>query len=244
MADNEAGEDQSPSRLGSFMDCVFSIAITLPIVQLTPPTVGPGLDLAGAYRQLAPQFVAYLLDFAVIGLFWNYSHFGSKLLKRTDHGYNLLTPVFLACVSLTPVPARPWVDHARDPANARAAALVYGSALAAPTAVWFIHWYWGISRGLYHPELSRRYVRAMTARYAGGDRVRPGRRRAALLRPATASFLLPPSRPFHSDGGPERMSFGRKCWTEPGMKPIVNEPAAPAATCLADLIACSAASRV
>ena len=91
MADIETGEDQDLSRFGGFMDGVFAIAITLPIVQLTPPTVAPGRDLAAAYRSLKPEFVSYMLGFIVIRLFWNYSHFSSKLLRRTDHGFNLLT---------------------------------------------------------------------------------------------------------------------------------------------------------
>ena len=101
MADEKTGEGKKLNRLGSFMDAVFAIAITLPIVQLTPPATAPNHALATAYRQLVPEFVAYALGFVVIGVFWNYSHFGSKLLKKSDHGFNLLTLLFLAFVSLT-----------------------------------------------------------------------------------------------------------------------------------------------
>ena len=206
MTDNETGENRKLSRLGSFIDGVFAIAITLPIFQLTPPMVGPERDLAAAYRQLIPELVSYSLGFVVIGAFWNLSHFGAKLLRRSDHGFNLLTLLFLACVSLTPVPARPYVDHFNDPVNVGVAALVYGSVLTAPSGVWFIRWCWGLSRGLYHPELARRYVRVMTIRsaaavlvaLAGVVQLLLGYPRAGLatVALATASFLLPPSEPF------------------------------------------------
>ncbi|GJG89382.1 hypothetical protein tb265_45630 [Gemmatimonadetes bacterium T265] len=200
-----AGEDRGLSRLGSFMDGRFAIAITLPVVQLTPPAVCPGRDLAAAYRGLAPECVAYLLGFVVIGVFWNHSHSGATLLKKTDHGFNLLTFLLLACVSLAPFPARPYVAHVDDPANVGAAALVYGCVLAAPSVVWFVRWCWGVSRGLYDPALAGRSVRAMTIRYAAATLVvllgvvllllgHPAGGLAAVGL-ATASFLLPPRRP-------------------------------------------------
>lgn len=191
------------------MDAVFAIAITLPIVELTPPTVTPQRDLATGYRDMGPGFAAYFLGFVAIGVFWNYSHFGSKLLKRTDHGFNLLTLLFLACVSLTPFPAKPFIEHYADPANADAAALIYGCALSAPTLAWFARWCWGYPRGLYDDRLSRRYVRTMTARWAAAAAVALGgiaqlafglsESGLATVVLALTSFLLPPVEPFDKE---------------------------------------------
>ena len=71
-----------------------------------------------------PERVSYARGFVVIGVLWNLSHFGEKLLRSSDHGFDLLTLLFLACVSLTPFPVLPYVDHFNDPANVGAAALM------------------------------------------------------------------------------------------------------------------------
>ena len=136
MPSDSKREERGVNRLGAFIDGVFAIAITLPVVRLEAPKVAIGGDLAAAFGRLAPEYVTYGLSFTVIGLYWTYSHFSAQLLRRSDHGFNLLTLLFLASVSLTPFPAQPYVEHVADPANVRSAALLYGGLLSVPSAVW------------------------------------------------------------------------------------------------------------
>ncbi|AXC15815.1 hypothetical protein ACPOL_6603 [Acidisarcina polymorpha] len=188
---------------------MFAIAITLPVVQLTAPKVGAGENLGAAYARLRPDLIAYILGFMVIGLFWNCSHFGAKLLVKSDQGFNLLTLLFLASVTLTPFPARPFIEHIADPPNAGVAAMFYGLALTAPIAMWFSRWLWGVLRGLYNPELPKSYVRALTIRYATALAValsgalilvltKHPRIGLSTVAASTASFLLPPTTLFGS----------------------------------------------
>jgi uncharacterized membrane protein len=141
-------------RLEAFSDAVLAIAMTLPVVDLKAPNVPVGGDLAGAYMALGPQYVAYALSVVVIGLYWVHSHFSGKIVMKTDHGFNLLSVLFLASVSVTPFPSRPFVEHVRDPPNVHEAALVYGAVLTLPSLAWLTRWVYAVRRGLLDPRLA------------------------------------------------------------------------------------------
>ena len=99
------GTERKTDRLEAFSDAVLAIAITLPVVDLHAPKPAEG-DLATAYLKLAPEYAAYALSVVLIGLYWAHSHFSGKLLRRTDHGFNLFSIGFLAAVSITPIPLK------------------------------------------------------------------------------------------------------------------------------------------
>ena len=153
-------------RLEAFSDAVLAIAITLPVTELHAPEVKSGGDLAKAYAELTPDYFAYALSCIVIGLYWAHSHFSGKIIRKTDHGFNLLTVLFLASVSITPFPARPFVEHLDDPLNTPTAATVYACLLALPALVWLIRWVYATRQDLLDPRLEPRYVSSLTLKYA------------------------------------------------------------------------------
>ena len=160
------GTERRTDRIEAFSDAVLAIAITLPIVDLRVPEVDPGKRLAEQYAELAPEYLSYALSFVVIGVYWAYSHFSGKLWRKTDHGFNLLTLLFLAVVSITPFPTRPFVEHFHQPAEAPTAATVYAAMLTAPALAWTIRWLYGVRRGLLNPHLAPAYVRRATTRFS------------------------------------------------------------------------------
>lgn len=210
MASTNEGSERKTDRLEAFSDAVLAIAITLPVAELKAPETKPGADLAAAFEGLGSHYAAYGLSWAVIGLYWGYSHFSGKITRKTDHGFNLLTLLFLAAVSLTPFPTRPFVEHFNDPANSRVAALVYSSALTAPTILWFARWRYAIWRGLLDPRLAGEYVRSVTLRYAGTTiacilglaltAIGPWKIGMGIIALATFSYLLPPMTPRYKKG--------------------------------------------
>ena len=203
------GSERKTDRIEAFTDAVLAIAITLPILDIKLPRLGADGDLAGAYRALAPSYVAYALSVVVIGLYWSYSHFSGKIFLKTDHGFNLLTVVFLALVSATPFPARPFVEHVGD-ANAPAAATVYAGLLAAPSIAWTVRWQYARRVGLLDPHLSSSYLRKVTLRYAVTSLVLLAgtaltaivnwRLGLAVIALATLSFVFPPRKPEFKPG--------------------------------------------
>ena len=210
MTSTTEGSERKTDRLEAFSDAVLAIAITLPVVDLKAPETKPGGDLAAAFAGLGSHYAAYALSWAVIGLYWGYSHFSGKITKKTDHGYNLLTLLFLAALSLTPFPTRPFVEHFDDPASGRVAALVYSGALTAPTIIWFARWRYAVWRGLLDPRLAPDYVGGVTWRYArttiacilGLALAAIGRWEIgmAVIAIATLSYLLPPMAPRYKEG--------------------------------------------
>jgi uncharacterized membrane protein len=96
---------QSLERLAALSDGVFAIAMTLLVLDLhVPPTSGIGSerDLLHAFAPLAPQFVAYLMTFLTLGLFWVGQQTQFSRLTRSDRTLAWIHIGFLLAVSLTP----------------------------------------------------------------------------------------------------------------------------------------------
>ena len=159
------GSERKTDRLEGFTDAVLAVAITLPVVMLHAPSVPPGGDLLAAYAKLQPDYLAYALSFTVIGLYWAHAHFSGKIYEKTDHVFNVMTLAFLACVSLTPFPARPLVEHWGNQVSGRAAANVYAVILAAPSFVWFVRWLYSVRAELLDGHLAQHYLHGLTVKY-------------------------------------------------------------------------------
>lgn len=67
-------------RLESFSDNVISIILTIMVLELKVPH---GTDLA-ALANLLPVFVAYVLSFVFIGIYWNNHHHMLHVVHRID----------------------------------------------------------------------------------------------------------------------------------------------------------------
>lgn len=92
------------SRFEAFCDGVFSIAITLLVIDVKIPRtaeINNTADLWKAIADIWPSIFSFLLSFAVILITWVNHHNGSKLINRTcasflyANGFLLLTVVFI-----------------------------------------------------------------------------------------------------------------------------------------------------
>lgn len=65
-------------RMILFSDAVFAIAITLLVIGLEPPeiknTITTNADFWQAFVKTSPNFIGFLMSFAMIGLFWSKHH--------------------------------------------------------------------------------------------------------------------------------------------------------------------------
>jgi uncharacterized membrane protein len=115
------------SRLEAFSDGVLAIIITIMVLELKVPHGGTLESLHG----LGPVFVAYIISFIYVGIYWNNHHHLIHLVKRVNGRIMWANLHLLFWLSLTPVTTG-WIgEHPHMPWPAAAYGLVLlGSAIA------------------------------------------------------------------------------------------------------------------
>jgi uncharacterized membrane protein len=135
-----------------FSDAVFAFAATLLVADLKVPV---GLQAPGAaglwYALWAnwPSYLAFLLSFFTVVIFWGNHHQAFKHIRYTDANLIVLNGLLLMVIAFVPHPTAVLADYLLDPGRATAAAVLYASTLcAAALGVNLIWWY--VVR---HPDL-------------------------------------------------------------------------------------------
>ena len=109
-------------RLEAFTDGVIAIVITIMVLELRVPH---GTDLA-ALQSSMPVFLAYVLSYANVGIFWNNHHHMLHAAERVNGTVLWANLFFLFWISLVPFAIR-WIDETGFTALPTAA---YGVVLA------------------------------------------------------------------------------------------------------------------
>ncbi|HUL18090.1 MAG TPA: TMEM175 family protein [Steroidobacteraceae bacterium] len=95
------------SRLEAFTDGVIAIIITIMVLEIHVPK---GRDLA-ALREEVPLFLAYVLSYINVGIFWNNHHHMLQVTERVDGRVLWANLGLLFWLSLVPFVIR-WIDEA------------------------------------------------------------------------------------------------------------------------------------
>jgi uncharacterized membrane protein len=125
--------DFSTARLEAFSDGVFSIAITLLVLDLAvpAPTSLHGQSLASALAHQWPSYFAYLVSFLVIGIIWINHHAMCGLARRVDRLTLFANLFLLLTVSVIPFPTRllaTYLTSSRT-SDAHTAAAIYSATM-------------------------------------------------------------------------------------------------------------------
>ncbi|HWZ03732.1 MAG TPA: TMEM175 family protein [Mucilaginibacter sp.] len=96
------------SRLTSFSDGVFAIAVTLLVFNLKVPQISAA-DVHTLLRDkvlaMLPNFATYILSFLLIAVYWTFHHRLLNLVTKIDNQFLWMNIWFLLLVSFIPFPA-------------------------------------------------------------------------------------------------------------------------------------------
>lgn len=105
--DEETGGGHSAHRLVQFSDGVFTVALTLLVIDIGLPNLAAGASEGELVRQLEaqlPNIVAFALSFWVVGEYWLIHHRDFLFIRRYDGRLMLLNLLFLMTVCFIPWP--------------------------------------------------------------------------------------------------------------------------------------------
>jgi uncharacterized membrane protein len=157
-------------RIEAFSDGVFSIAITLLVLEIkVPQPTQPGVPLAVALWRQWPAFAGYALSFVTIGIMWASHHTMFMLIRKSDHNFRMLNVLVLMFVSFLPYPTALVAQYLREPAGRKTAVVVYAATFLAIALIWYGAWRYAIRNGRLigeHVEAAR--VNALSRQYAVG----------------------------------------------------------------------------
>jgi len=115
----EPARDSGLERLVFFSDAVFAIAITLLVIDLRIADIGAHASneaLVDAIRAIGPRIAAYVLSFAVIGLYWLAHWRRYHYIVRAVQRLALINLLLLGFVAFIPFPTAVMGDHGDLPA--------------------------------------------------------------------------------------------------------------------------------
>ena len=99
-------ESKDTGHLEAFSDGVFSIAITLLVLNLQIPKGITSLtDLLNRLQALWPNLMSYILSFVIIGIYWVAHHNMFHYIKRSNRMFLWINILLLMCVAFIPFPA-------------------------------------------------------------------------------------------------------------------------------------------
>jgi uncharacterized membrane protein len=153
----------APGRLQTLIDGIFAIAMTLLVLDLRPPadSVTDPAAYAAALLTVTPHFIAFVVGFAVLGVYWVVQHNLFRFIQRVDHAVLWLSILFLIWVSVVPFTTALLGHHPLQ----RLAILVYALNLVlgwiSLWAVWRRATRGGLADPALHPAIRRLISRAL-----------------------------------------------------------------------------------
>jgi uncharacterized membrane protein len=160
-------------RVDAFSDGVFTIAISLLVLELRIPAESPD----GLWQELGrqwPSYAAYVVTFLVIGIMWVNHHTMFGLIRRVDRTILYLNLALLMTVAVLPWPTAMMAEYLRAGADSHAAAAVYGMVMMLHSFCFQGLWWHLTKTGhLFDRRVDLPAARALRRRFALGSVVYP-----------------------------------------------------------------------
>src|SRR5216684_3876694 len=151
-------------RITAFSDGVFSIAITLLVLNLRVPTVLPSESPGNVLDQLRtqwPNLLSYILSFVIIGIYWIAHHNMFHYIKRSDRPFLWINILLLMCVAFIPFPAGLLGQYSGQ----RISLITYASSLILTNLMLSLLWWYATSNHrLVDQDIDPHFVRTVNRR--------------------------------------------------------------------------------
>ena len=180
-------------------------------------------DLAKAIAEQWREFLALVLCYGVIGIYWLQHHYSGRIYAKSDHWFGAINLLFLLAIVVVPYPVRVWTFHL-DTEFEPLAAVILVAALALIACAWMGKWVYGVlGHRVMDERLAPDFIRQMTRRYGLATLIQiaaiPVAVAAPRLGPAIALlcigfFLLPQPRPRYKPGQEPKHDSGEAKSTE------------------------------
>ena len=138
----------SANRLESLGDGIFSVAMTILVIELKVPSVQGNSfrDLLHALYEIRQEIFCYFVSFIVLGIMWFGHRMVFEYISKTNRYFIFLGVLFYMVVCLVPFTTR---FLAADTLKWYAI-LMYGLNLSACNLTLFAQWKYGIKRSTLH----------------------------------------------------------------------------------------------
>lgn len=132
----------STGRVEAFSDGVIAVAITLLVLDLRVPEPEGAGSLGRQLADLWPNYVAYVISFAAIGIMWINHHTMMRRLLGVDHSILVLNLLLLSCIVVLPFTTSLMAKYLVAPSGGHLAAVVYaGSFLVTSSMFAGLQWH-------------------------------------------------------------------------------------------------------
>jgi uncharacterized membrane protein len=156
----------STARIEAFSDGVFSIAITLLVLNLDAPV---SHNLSHTLLDMWTSYVAYVVTFLIIGVIWMNHQLMFHYIRRADRVLVVLNLFLLLSVSVLPWPASILAEAMHTGEGRNTAAALYGTTLFIGGVFFNAIWYYS-SIGHRHlgAHITRPQAAVMRRRFSVG----------------------------------------------------------------------------
>lgn len=148
--DSEVPVGLPRNRIEALADGIFAVAMTILVLDLHVPELGPEASdarLLSALESLVPRALSFVSGFVILGTFWVGHHFQFNYIRRSNRTILWINIVFLLAISFLPF----VVALIGTYGAMRVTCILYGTTLFVPMACLLVQW-------LYATGPSRRLV--------------------------------------------------------------------------------------
>jgi uncharacterized membrane protein len=144
-------------RLLALSDGVFAFAMTLLVVQLLVPQLGPGQvgQLGTKLLDQMSSYVSYLISFTVISIYWYSHHRLFRYVRRWDAWLVALNLGALLFIAVMPFPTAIMGRYAEQ----TVAVVIYAAILGSSGLFVWLMWWYCIRRHLFTASLEQHTAR-------------------------------------------------------------------------------------